>query len=177
MKTIALFIALLTASYSAKAQDPTFDQQFRGFQIFFETTPVPGQTGQISVRYSACTVPYSQNYPEFPTETQIVGQLITVTYAFWIPNGPFCSSVRVERYSLLILQPGAYQLKVNARLIEPGFPGVPARIVETRALAQINFVSEVQLVTQVPSLTPAAFALLSLMMLGVGAYVTGRRAA
>ena len=175
MKTIALFIVLIAASFVTKAQDPFFDQQFRGFQIYFETAPVANQTGQISVMFPACRRPYFPSNPEFPTETQITGQLITVTYAFWIPNTPFCVNGLVEHYSLPILQPGAYQLKVNARLISPAVSGVPARIVETRTLAQVNFVAEVQLVTQVPSLTPAAFALLSLMMLGVGAYVTGRR--
>ena len=176
MKTIALFIVLIAASFVTKAQDPFFDQQFRGFQIYFETLPVPNQAGQISVLYPACRIPYSENFPEFPTETQITGQLITVTYAFRIPNPILsCFSGRVERYPLPVLQQGAYQLKVNARLIDR-FLGPLPRIVETRTLAQINFQVETPLVTQVPNLTPAGFALMSLMMLGVGAYLTGRRA-
>ena len=175
MKHIALLIVLLAATWAARAQDHFLDPQFRGFEVFFEAVPQPNQVGQISVLYPACRRPFTEESNElFPTETQLVGSEITLTYGFFRLNAPTCFSGYVKRYDLPILQPGNYRIRVNARLIS--LPSsVPSQIIETRTMAQINFQVGEPLATQVPNLTPVGFALMSLMMLGVGAFFSGRR--
>jgi hypothetical protein len=74
------------------------------------------------------------------------------------------------------LQQGPYRLTIRARLIS-GASSVPDSIVETRTMAQLNFVVGEPLAAQVPLLSPIGMALSCLMMVGVGAYVSGRRGA
>jgi hypothetical protein len=174
MKTIALIVSLLAATFCARAQNPFLDPQFRGFRYFFEIVPLPNQPGFIAVGYPSCRTPWTENHTSFPTETQLSGSEITLTYAFWVPNSPNCFNGRIERYLLPTLQQGPYRLTIRARLIS-GASSVPDSIVETRTMAQLNFVVGEPLAAQVPLLSPIGMALSCLMMVGVGAFVSGRR--
>lgn len=174
MKNLIFLISLLFAPIPVYSQNPFFDQQFIGFRVYFESVPQPSQIGQISIMFPACRRPFSENFSEFPTEVQRVGSEVTLTYSFWVPNLPSCFSGDVQRYSLPQLLQGQYQLKVRARLIDYGLT-TPPRVAEIRTMAQINFQVGEPLATQVPNLTPVGFALMILMMLGVGVFVSGRR--
>ncbi len=175
MKNISLALALSFLSSFVSAQNPIFDNQFRGFFFSFEQLPRPNQIGEIAVRYSACARPYSIDFSGFPTQVDVTESRIRLIFSFWIPNSPGCALGRVQYYSLPPLLNGQYELNIVGQLIENSGPQEPPRIVETRTMAQINFQVGEPLVTQVPNLTPVGFALMSLMMLGVGAFVCGRR--
>ena len=176
MKNILIALFFLIVTSIACAQNPAFNNQFSGFRIFFENTPQPNQISTLAVGYPACRRPYSESFPNggFPTLVEVNGDQIKLTYSFWIPNSPGCFSGWIQYYPLPPLANGSYRLQVLASFIEHSF-SEPPRIVETRTMAQINFQVGEPLLTQVPNLTPVGFALMSLMMLGVGAYVSGRR--
>ena len=176
MKRMLFLLLTIILSLAVNAQNPRFDQQFRDFRFYFENTPQSNQAGSLAVGYPGCRIPYSDSFPtgSFPTLVEVNGDQINLTYSFWIPNSPGCLSGLVKNYPLPALANGSYRLQVFASLIEHSF-SEPPRIVETRTMAQINFQVGEPLVTQVPNLTPVGFALMSLMMLGVGAYVSGRR--
>ena len=177
MKRMLFLLLTIILSLAVNAQNPRFDQQFRDFRFYFENTPQPSQISAIAVGYPACRRPYSEDFSTggFPTLVEVNGDQIKLTYSFWVPNGPGCLSGLVRYYPLPAFNSGQYRITVVAQFILEGNPIEPPRLLEARTMAQINFQVGEPLATQVPSLTPVGFALMSLMMLGVGAYVSGRR--